>query len=116
MTTRAEIAVEQDGDLVIAGRAGEIDMTNAAYVREELTAAVPNGARALVVDLADTTYLDSAAIELLFELSRRLARRRQVLRLVVPLPTPAPRRRLSPPPSEEGVWRTTLLERFETWP
>jgi anti-sigma B factor antagonist len=92
MTTRAEIQVEQDGRLVVAQLAGEVDMTNAAYVREELTAAVPNGARGLVVELSGTTYLDSAAIELLFELSRRLARRRQVLRLV--LPEDSPLRRL----------------------
>ena len=92
MTTRAEIQVEQGDNVVVASLAGEVDMTNAAYVREELTAAVPNGAVALVVDLSDTTYLDSAAIELLFELSRRLARRRQELRLV--LPEESPLRRL----------------------
>ena len=92
MTTRAEIEVEQDGDLVVAQLSGEVDMTNAAYVREELTAAVPNGAIGLVVNLSGTTYLDSAAIELLFELSRRLARRRQALRLV--LPDDSPLRRL----------------------
>ena len=92
MTTRAEIAVEQGADLVVAELTGEVDMTNAAYVREELTAAVPNGARALIVDLSGTRYLDSAAIELLFELSRRLARRRQSLRLV--LPEDSPLRRL----------------------
>jgi anti-anti-sigma factor len=88
MTTRADIAVEHDTDVVVAELTGEVDMTNAVYVREELTAAVPNGARALVVDLTGTSYLDSAAIELLFELSRRLARRRQVLRLVLPADSP----------------------------
>ena len=92
MTTRAEIQVEQGDKVVVASLTGEVDMTNAAYVREELTAAVPNGAVALVVDLSGTTYLDSAAIELLFELSRRLARRRQGLRLV--LPDESPLRRL----------------------
>src|SRR5918997_2804772 len=92
MTTRAEIQVEQGDKVVVASLTGEVDMTNAAYVREELTAAVPNGAVALVVDLSGTTYLDSAAIELLFELSRRLARRRQSLRLV--LPDESPLRRL----------------------
>ncbi len=63
-------------------------MTNARYVRDELTAAVPNDAHALVIDLAGARYLDSAAIELLFELSRRLGRRRQELRLVVPDDSP----------------------------
>ena len=63
-------------------------MTNASFVREELTSSVPNDAHALVIDLSDTRYLDSAAIEVLFELSRRLGRRRQDLRLVVPATSP----------------------------
>ena len=63
-------------------------MTNADYIRDELMRAVPNEALALVVDLEGTRYLDSAAIELLFELARRLDRRRQRLRLVLPLSSP----------------------------
>jgi anti-anti-sigma regulatory factor len=41
-----------------------------------------------VVDLSATRYLDSAAIELLFELARRLGRRRQALRLALPSDSP----------------------------
>jgi anti-anti-sigma factor len=63
-------------------------MTNAARVREQLLDAVPNDALALVVDLGDCRYLDSAAIEVIFDLSRRLQRRRQELRLVVPDSSP----------------------------
>lgn len=88
MSAAAQIAVERSGNAIVAGLAGEIDMTNADYVREELTTAVPNDAHALVVDLTHTRYLDSAAIELLFELARRLGRRRQQLRLVVPPASP----------------------------
>ena len=88
MSTQADITVEHEGDVVVAHLVGEVDMTNAPYVREELTAAVPNEAKALVVDLEGTTYLDSAAIELLFELSRRLGRRRQELRLVLQADSP----------------------------
>ena len=91
MSAAAEIAVERNGDAIVAGLAGEVDMTNADYVREELTAAVPNDAHALAVDLSRTQYLDSAAIEVLFELSRRLGRRRQQLRLVVPPESPLTR-------------------------
>lgn len=88
MSTAADIALERDGGALIARLRGEVDMTNASFVREELTSAVPNDARALVVDLEGTRYLDSAAIEVLFELSRRLGRRRQELRLVVPATSP----------------------------
>lgn len=63
-------------------------MTNAVYVREELLDSVPNDAPALVIDLSGCRYLDSAAIEVVFDLSRRLGRRRQQLRLVVPTSSP----------------------------
>jgi anti-sigma B factor antagonist len=88
MTTSAEIAVEHDGAAVVARLSGEVDMTNASYIGEELTRAVPNEAIVLVVDLSGTRYLDSAAIELLFELARKLGRRRQELRLVLPKDSP----------------------------
>lgn len=84
MTTSAEVAVERSGSAVLARLSGEVDMTNASYVGDELRASVPNDAVALIVDLSETRYIDSAAIGLLFELARRLGRRRQVLRLVVP--------------------------------
>lgn len=88
MTTAADISVAHRGHSLVATVAGEVDMTNAAYVKEELTSAVPNDALTLVIDLSDARYLDSAAIEVLFELSRRLTRRRQALRLVVPSSSP----------------------------
>jgi anti-anti-sigma factor len=91
MTTSAEIAVERQGAAVIARLTGEVDMTNAEYVGKELSGSVPNDAGALVVDLSGTRYLDSAAIELLFDLARRLRRRRQALRLVLPSDSPLKR-------------------------
>ena len=77
--------------MVVARVSGEVDMTNATYVGEELQRVVPNDAAGLVVDLAGTRYLDSAAIELLFDLARRLGRRRQRLRLVLPDESPLKR-------------------------
>ena len=88
MSTLADIAVERHGGTVVARLSGEVDMTNATRVREQLLDAVPNDVLALVVDLADCRYLDSAAIEVIFDLSRRLQRRRQELRLVVPDSSP----------------------------
>lgn len=88
MNTAADIELGREDGAVVAHLSGEVDMTNALYVRDELTAAVPNDAHALVIDLAGARYLDSAAIELIFELSRRLGRRRQELRLVVPEDSP----------------------------
>ena len=88
MTTSVEIAIERSGSTVVARLTCEIDMTNASYIREELTGSVPNEATGLVIDLSATRYLDSAAIELLFELARKLGRRRQGLRLALPSGSP----------------------------
>ena len=66
-------------------------MTNASYVRDQLLDSMPNDALALVIDITGCRYLDSAAIEVLFDLSRRLARRRQDLRLVMPPSSPLKR-------------------------
>jgi anti-sigma B factor antagonist len=88
VSTSAEIAVERHGAVVVARLSGEVDMTNAAYVGEELASSVPNDATVLTIDLTETRYLDSAAIELLFDLTRRLRRRRQALSLVVPPDSP----------------------------
>jgi anti-anti-sigma factor len=88
VSTLAEIDVQRQGGTVVARLAGEVDMTNASHVRDELLAAVPNDVLALVVDLEGCRYLDSAAIEVVFDISRRLQRRRQELRLVVPGTSP----------------------------
>ena len=91
MTSPADIDVARHGDVVVARLGGEVDMTNSGYVGDELRGCVSNDASALVVDLSGTRYIDSAAIELFFDLARRLARRRQELRLVLPPDSPLKR-------------------------
>jgi anti-anti-sigma factor len=88
LSAPAELAVERRGAAMVARLSGEVDMTNARYVREQLLASTPNDALTLVIDISGCRYLDSAAIEVLFDLSRRLARRRQDLRLVMPPSSP----------------------------
>ena len=88
MSSPAEIAVERRGANVVARVSGEVDMTNAGYLREQLLDPMPNAALTLVIDISDCRYLDSAAIEVVFDVSRRLQRRRQELRLVVPESSP----------------------------
>jgi anti-anti-sigma factor len=89
--TSAEVAIERRDGTIVAHLSGEVDMTNSARVREELLISVPNDALALIVDLNGCRYLDSAAIEVLFDLARRLGRRRQELRLVLPQTSPLAR-------------------------
>ena len=88
MSSSAEVAVERRGASVVAHVSGEVDMTNAAYLREQVLDSMPNDALTLVIDISECRYLDSAAIEVLFDLSRRLGRRRQELRLVMPPDSP----------------------------
>jgi anti-anti-sigma factor len=88
VSSSAEIAIERRGASVVAHVSGEVDMTNAAYLREQLLDSMPNDALALIIDISGCRYLDSAAIEVLFDLSRRLGRRRQELRLVMPPSSP----------------------------
>jgi anti-sigma B factor antagonist len=88
LSTTADIAIERRGDWIVAHIGGELDMSNCSYVREELTRSVPGDVDGLVVDLRETLYLDSAAIELLFELARRLGRHRQDLRIAMPDDSP----------------------------
>jgi anti-sigma B factor antagonist len=88
VTAPAEIVLERRDGSVVARISGEVDMSNATYVRDQLLASMPNEALALVLDISQTRYLDSAAIEVLFDVSRRLGRRRQELRLVMPPDSP----------------------------
>jgi anti-sigma B factor antagonist/stage II sporulation protein AA (anti-sigma F factor antagonist) len=80
--TELEIDVEDVGAGVVATLIGDVDLANAAPLRDRLLAAVPNTAWALVVDLARLTYLDSSGVRLLFDLAARLGERRQHLILL----------------------------------
>lgn len=88
MSTHADIAVEHRAGWIVALLSGEVDMTNAYSVREALTGSVTNDTVGLVVDLAGVRYLDSAGIELIFEVAGMLANRRQELRLALPPDSP----------------------------
>jgi anti-sigma B factor antagonist len=88
VSSPAEIVLDRRDGSIVARLNGEVDMSNAVYVRDQLLASIPNDALALVLDITACRYLDSAAIEVLFEVSRRLGRRRQELRLVMPADSP----------------------------
>jgi anti-anti-sigma factor len=91
VSTPTEIAVERRGGAIVAHLGGEVDMTNAGQVRDELLTCVPNDALALVIELSGCRYLDSAGIEVVFDMARRLRRRRQELRLALPASSPLKR-------------------------
>jgi anti-sigma B factor antagonist len=85
MRQLARIVPQAHGDdVVIARIEGEIDMSNAQPIGNRLRDLLTNHSVALIVDLGDTTYLDSSGIALLFSLFDELRRRQQQLHLVVP--------------------------------
>ena len=79
----AEISVEHREPGPVVHIRGEVDLSNATAVRAEILGALPHAAAGLVLDLAETTYLDSSGVRLLFDLAERLHSRRQRLALVV---------------------------------
>ena len=84
MTLLAHVLEEHRDDLCLAAVQGEIDASNAAQIGERLRASLTNRSTVLVLDLSGTTYVDSAGINLLFELAGELEHRQQRLRVVVP--------------------------------
>ena len=79
----ALLSLESQGDIELARVAGEVDASNVDDLSQRLLEAVPNRARALVLDLSETSYIDSSGISLIFDAAARLRNRRQQLRLVV---------------------------------
>ena len=88
MSLLARVVEEQRDEVSIAAIEGEIDASNVHEVGERLRTLLTNRSTALVVDLTATRYLDSAGINMLFELSAELTDRQQSLQLVVPASSP----------------------------
>ena len=86
MTPLAEVSVGGDAEVAVAHVSGEVDASNAAEIGRRLRGAVTNQSHALVVDLLATSYLDSAAINVLFELASELGQHRQRVHVVVGRP------------------------------
>ena len=90
MSALARVSLEEGGgdEVIVARVSGELDLASAPTVGDQLAGAVPNSALGLVVDLTETTYLDSSGLSLIFDLSERLRRRQQKMCLVVPEDAP----------------------------
>ena len=88
MTLLAKVSEETHGDVVVAAIEGEIDASNTRGLGDRLRSALTNRATALVVDLTAVRYLDSAGINLLFDVAVDLRERQQELHVVVPPTSP----------------------------
>jgi anti-sigma B factor antagonist len=65
---------------------GELDLHEAPELQDRISAAIDRGARLIVVDLTDVTFIDSMALGVLLGASNRLGPTGGSLRLVVPSP------------------------------
>jgi anti-anti-sigma factor len=84
MPELARLSFETEGNVELAHVAGEVDASNVEDLTKQLLEAVSNNSRALVLDLTQTSYIDSSGISLIFNAAARMKNRRQQLRLVVP--------------------------------
>jgi anti-anti-sigma factor len=81
----ADVTVDLVDGVHVARVRGEIDLSNAEGLLEVvLEPAVSRPGPGVVVDLSQTTYIDSAGIRELFELRERLEALGQRVRVVVP--------------------------------
>ncbi|UGS35525.1 STAS domain-containing protein [Capillimicrobium parvum] len=84
----ATVDVVADGGLLRAGVRGELDAASVPLVRARLVEALATAETGLVLDLSAVTFMDSAAVELMFDLRERLAGHGMRLTLVVPAGAP----------------------------
>ena len=87
----ADVRFEREDGIVIAVLTGEVDMSNATSVRLLISGSVTPDDDAVVVDLSDLSFMDSAGLHSVVELSTLLDEARQQLLLCVPHGSPMQR-------------------------
>jgi anti-sigma B factor antagonist len=80
----ADVRIEREDKTVVAVLTGEVDMSNAASVRQQIAESVTPDDDALLIDLSELSFIDSAGLHALIELGTVLHERRQQLLLCVP--------------------------------
>jgi anti-sigma B factor antagonist len=80
----ADLQLSSEEEIVTARVLGEIDMSNATELAAAIMRATPNEALAVVLDLSEVDYLDSAGIHLLYKVRESLRARGQRFKLVIP--------------------------------
>jgi anti-anti-sigma factor len=99
----ATLRVRERGGIVMAVVEGEIDLSNASTLQTELTVAVSNSARGLVIDMTALEFLDSSGVHMLYDIADRLATRQQSFAVVLPADAP-PRRAIELSGVEPASW------------
>jgi anti-anti-sigma factor len=91
VSTLARLEDEWHDEIPVARLQGEVDASNVKEMGDRLRSLLSNRSVALVVDLSQTTYLDSAGINMLFALADELRGRQQRLAVVVAEKSPIAR-------------------------
>jgi anti-sigma B factor antagonist len=79
-----DVRIERQDGIVVASLTGEVDMSNATSVRQRISEFVEPADDAVIVDVSELAFMDSAGLHSLIELGTILAERRQHLLLCVP--------------------------------
>ena len=99
----ATLRVRERGNVIIAVVEGEIDLSNAPGLLGEVTGAVPNSARGLLLDLTGIEFLDSSGVHMLYDIADRLTTRQQRFAVVLEADAP-PRRAIELSGVEPAAW------------
>jgi anti-anti-sigma factor len=99
----ATLRVRELGGIVVAVVEGEIDLSNAPGLQVEVTTAVSNTARGLLLDLSGIDFLDSSGVHMLYDIADRLATRQQRFAVVLE-PDAPPRRAIELHGVEPAAW------------
>ena len=100
--TTLELTVSEDDGETLVRAVGEFDVNTAPELREELARLASEGARNIVVDLTDVSFVDSTALSVLVSALKRLRQVDGDLELA------------SPNPSVRRVFEITGLTRLFT--
>jgi len=76
------VELEERGPTMVARIVGELDLSNVDETESAIALSVTPDMDGLVLDLTETTFLDSTGVRMIFELASRLRARRHQLRLV----------------------------------
>ena len=87
----AFVTVTTDAGHVSISISGEIDLSNADQVEDDITSAISNRSTSASVDLTDVTYVDSVGMRIFFNLVARLRTAQIELKIIAPPTSPARR-------------------------
>ena len=87
----ADVRFERENGTVVAIITGEVDMSNATSVRQQIAESVTPTDEAVIVDMSELSFMDSAGLHGVIELGTALDERRQRFLLCVPHGSPIER-------------------------